>query len=298
MTPKVSICVPAYQHGAFIGQALESALAQSFSDVEIVVSDNRSTDNTRDVVERFQRRDPRVRYELAPQHVPMQANFNRCLDLARGEYVKFLSTDDLLEARCVERMLGMLEGQPGVKLVACARRTFGDGTAPARVLRYARDEVSCAGQVAIRRCFFLGNLIGEPTAVMFRRADAQDGFSLRFMQLVDLEMWFRLLEGGEFAYVPEVLCAIREHDAQVTRQSVASGRVTADKELLFGDFSRKPYLQGSLYERLLWDFRMAWSAQRERAAGQVRAPSDAVYFPGLRAPMTAAARLAGAIRGF
>ena len=296
MALRVSICVPAYNHGAFIADALESALAQSFADVEVVVSDNRSTDNTRGVVERFLQRDPRVRYELAPKHVTMQANFNRCLQLARGEYVKFLCADDLLEAKCVERMLGALTGNPETKLVACARRAFRGDTAHGRVLRYARGEVSCAGQAAIRRCFFLGNLIGEPTAVMFRRADARGGFSSRFVQLVDLELWFRLLESGGFAFIPEVLCAIREHDAQATRQSLASGRVSADKELLFAEFSRKPYLQATLFERLLWDFRMAWSVQRERAAGHVRAQSTAVYFQGLRAPMAAGARIAHVIR--
>lgn len=290
--PSVSICVPAYNHGAFIAAALESALAQSFGDVEVVVSDNRSTDNTREVVERFVQRDRRVRYELAADHVPMQANFNRCLDLARGDYVKFLCADDLLEARCVERMVGVLAGHPETILVACARHAFHDDVARGRVLRYAYDAVSCPGQVAIRRCFFRGNLIGEPTAVMFRRGDAHGGFSARFAQLVDLEMWFRLLEGGGFAFIPDVLCAIREHDAQATRQSLASGRVSADKELLFAEYCRKPYLRGTIFERLLWDFRMAWSMQREQAAGHSRPPSAAVYFRGLRAPMAAAARFA------
>jgi glycosyltransferase involved in cell wall biosynthesis len=295
--PLVSVCVPAYEHGAFIGQAIESALAQSFADIEVVVSDNRSTDNTRDVVERLQQRDSRLRYEPAPEHLPMQANFNRCLALARGEYVKFLSADDLLEVGCVERLLRLLQDRPNAKLAACARRTFGDGAVRARVLRYAQEKVVCDGQAAIRKCFFLGNLIGEPTAVMFRRVEAQGGFSARYLQLVDLEMWFRLLENGEFAFVPEVLCAIREHDAQATRQSLASGRVSADKELLFAEFSGKPWLQGTLFERLLWDFRMAWSVERERAAGHARAASNAVYFQSLRLPMTIGARIAGAIRG-
>ncbi len=298
MTPKVSICVPAYNHGAFVGDAIASALAQSCRDVEVVVADNCSTDDTREVVELLQQRDPRLRYEPATEHLAMQANFNRCLALSRGEYVKFLSADDVLDVGCVERLLGALQGRPQVKLAACARQTFGDGAVRARILRYADGEVVCNGQAAIRRCFFLGNLIGEPTAVMFRRADAQGGFSPRYLQLVDLEMWFRLLQDGEFAFVPEVLCGIREHGAQATHRSLASGRVSADKERLFAEFSGKPYLRGNLYERLQWDFRMAWSVQCEHAAGHNRAPSAAVYFHGLRVPMTAAARIAGSLRGY
>lgn len=227
----------------------------------------------------------------------MQENFNRCLQLARGEYVKFLCADDLLDAGCVERLLGVLQGRPNVKLAACARRTFGDSAVRTRVLRYASGEVVCTGQAAIRRCFFLGNLIGEPTAVMFRHADAQGGFSARYLQLVDLEMWFRLLENGEFAFVPEVLCGIREHDAQATRQSLASGRVSVDKELLFTEFSGKSYLRGNLFERLLWGFRMAWSIERERVAGHVRVEINSIYFQGLRLPMTIGARIAGTFSG-
>jgi hypothetical protein len=73
--------------------------------------------------------------------------------------------------------------------------------------------------------------------------------------------------------------------------------VSADKELLFGEFSGKPYLKADLLERLLWDFRMAWSVERERAAGHRRSASESVYFQGLRLPMTVAARIAGAFRG-
>lgn len=297
MAPRVSVCIPAFNHGRFLRAALESALAQTFGEIEVIVSDNCSTDETRDVVESVRKEDARVRYETAADHLPMHASFNRSLQLARGEYVKFLLADDLLEAGCVERLLGLMESRPGVKLAACARRIFGETVGAGRNLRYAATEVFCSGLEAIRRCFFLGNLIGEPTAVMFRRADAQGGFNPRYLQLVDLEMWFRLLENGNFAFVPEVLCAIREHDAQATRASLASGRVSADKEQLFGEYSCKPYLQASLIERLLWDFRMAWSVDRERASGHIRTASRAVYFQGLRLPMTVGARIAGAFRG-
>ncbi len=295
--PRVSLCIPAYNHGRFLRASIGSALAQSFAQTEIVVSDNASTDDTAAIAREFAASDARVRYEPVAEHLPMDANFNRCLALARGEYIKFLAADDMLEPHCVERLLEALRRRPQARLAACARRAFGEAAGAGRVLRYAATEVQCAAEQAIRRCFFHGNLIGEPTAVLFRRADAGAGFSADYLQLVDLEYWFRLLEGGEFAFVPEVLCAIREHDAQATRRSLATGRVSADRERLFTAFSDKPSLRATLPERLLWDFRMAWSVQLERAAGHTRAPSAAVYYQGLRLPMTAAARCAAAIRG-
>lgn len=296
MSPAVSVCIPTYNHGEYIAQALESAIGQTFADLEIVVLDNCSQDRTREVVESFARRDPRVRYELVEDHVPIHESFNRCAALARGTYLKYLAADDLLELRCVERLVAELERHPEATLVTCARRIFGSGVEE-QVAGYASQRVLCAGEEAIRKCYFRGNLIGEPTAVLFRRAQFGSGFGSGFVQLVDLDMWFRLLEGGQLLFIPEVLCAIRKHAAQTTSRSVSSGRITADKERLYADFGRKPYLTGSVAERLLWDFRMAWSAQRERSAGLERKPSGALYFPALapamRATAAAAWRLAG-----
>ena len=296
-SPTVSICIPAYNHARYLGAALTSALAQTFADVEVVISDNQSTDETPEVVAKFAEGDQRVRYLMAPQHVDMHRNFNRCLELARGQYIKFLCADDLLEPQCVERLLSALERDANLRLAACARRVFSEESGDQRVAGYATRELVCSGEEAIRKCYFRGNLIGEPTAVMFRRADVHCGFNERFAQLVDLEMWFRILEGGRFGFVPEVLCAVREHGAQTTRQSIASGRVSRDKELLHAEFSRKPYLAGSLAERLLWDFRMAWSVQRERAVGHTRTPEQGLYYPGLWRPMRVAAAAAWRVAG-
>src|SRR6266849_5919778 len=116
MAERVSICLPAYNHGAYLGAAIESALSQTWTDLEVVVSDNCSTDDTRQVVEAYAKRDARVRYSLGENHVPMHDNFNRCARLARGAYLKYLCADDVLEPQCVKRMLAALEANPDATL--------------------------------------------------------------------------------------------------------------------------------------------------------------------------------------
>lgn len=290
--PPVSVCVPVYNASRFLAAALESALAQSWSDVEVVVSDNRSTDDTREIVESFRRRDRRIRYHVAPASVDMPQNFNRCLALATGAYVKFLCADDLLEPRCIERLLAVMEADPRVVLAACARRIISESGSARRVAGYASGDWHGPGVEAARRCFFLGNRIGEPTAVMFRRADAGVGFDSAYPHLMDLDMWFRVLDKGHFAFVAEVLCAVREHRDQVTRRNLATGRVSLDKERLFQAYAASPHMRGSLVDRLLWDFRMAWSGQRERSVGHQPEPARALFFPRLRPVATGAARVA------
>jgi len=288
MQPKVSICIPAYNQGKYLGEALASALEQSFADTEIVVSDNQSTDDTARVAMAFAKQDPRVRYVTTESHVGMHENFNRCVKLARGSYIKFLCADDVLDARCVERLLQVIESDPRIRLAACARQMFRDGGTRNAVRGYARRAVLCAGEDAIRTCYFRGNRIGEPTAVLLHRDDALGGFSARFVQIVDMEMWFRILEGGWFAYVPEPLCGIRVHEEQATRGNISSGAVTADREKLYAEFAGKPYLKGTILERMLWDFRMAFALARERTAGRPARRSTAVYFPQLAVPVAAA----------
>ena len=91
----------------------------------------------------------------------------------------------------------------------------------------------------LAECFFLGNRIGEPTAVMFRRADSSQGFSLEYNQLVDLVMWFHLLYVGDYIALPEALCTIRSHEGQATKANELSGRTVEDRRRLFGS-SRLP----------------------------------------------------------
>jgi hypothetical protein len=103
-----------------------------------------------------------------------------------------------------------------------------------------------------------------------------------------MEMWFRILEGGWFAYVPEPLCGVRVHEDQATRGNISSGAVTEDREKLYAEFAGKPYLKGTILERVLWDFRMAFALARERTAGRPAKRSKAVYFPQLAVPVAAA----------
>ena len=295
MAARVSICIPAYNHGRFLGAAIESALAQTDTGVEVVVSDNRSTDDTAQLVAAMAKKDPRIRYELAPQHVGMAENFNRCLALARGEYIKFLCADDLLEPRCVAQLLAAMENQDAV-LAGCAR-AFVDETSEAvlRTMRYAAGDWAGPGDAAARRCFFLGNLIGEPTAVMFRR-NLREEFNPRYSQLVDLDLWLRLLERGRFAFVAQPLCRIRVHPGQATHRSIASGRITGDKARLFQDYAGRPYMRGNPAQRLMWDFRMAWSSQREPGGPGRSRPAGALFFPRLWRAMLAGAALARRVR--
>ena len=121
MTPRVSIGVPVYNGERFLAETLDSVLAQTFGDIEVIISDNASTDRTREICAEYQKRDSRVRYYRNDQNLGSTRNFNRTVDLATGEYFKSASADDLCAPELVSQCVSVLDAQPQV--VLCYGRT-------------------------------------------------------------------------------------------------------------------------------------------------------------------------------
>ena len=102
--PLVSIGLPTYNRAGLLGESLATLVAQDYTNLEIVVSDNASTDQTRDVCESFSRRDPRIRYHRNPATIPAFENFRQALWLCRGEYFMWASDDDRWESAFVSTL--------------------------------------------------------------------------------------------------------------------------------------------------------------------------------------------------
>jgi glycosyltransferase involved in cell wall biosynthesis len=212
----------------------------------------------------------------------MTGNFNRAMELARGKYVKFLCADDVLMNDCVERMLLSMESDAGIILAASKRFLFGPDIPVYLDDRGPAGYRKVSGEQVIRDCFFHGNYIGEPTAVMFRKRDVVAGFDDAFYQALDVDMWFRLLERGALAYFSKPLCGIRRHESMGTAGNLRSGRVTDDKVRLYRRYAGKPYLRGQPLGKIFWDARMASSLAKQAAAGAAsgsEAAFAATYHP-------------------
>src|SRR5687767_7944179 len=102
--PLVSICIPTYNAGPYFEPCLQSALEQTYSNVEILISDDGSTDETLQIVCKYQQQYPHIRLVKNPNR-GMVNNWNNCIIESKGEWIKFLFQDDLLKPACVEKML-------------------------------------------------------------------------------------------------------------------------------------------------------------------------------------------------
>lgn len=281
---KVSICVPTYNAGAYLEPALRSALEQTCRDVEVLVVDNCSTDETESIVSRLARSDDRIRFVRNPVNLGMVANFNRCLELAAAPYIKFLCADDVLAPECVEVLVQELQAHPEVSLVTCARAQIDPRGEALGTVRYAAGREQIPGHAARRHCFYHRNIVGEPTAVLFRKEHAARGFDPGFAHSFDVELWLHLLERGDLVLLPQALCSIRLHPDQASATNLRSDRVVEDKRRMFRRFTASARVEASVLERTLWDLRMASSVARtgpqmvrELAARAL----DEVHFPAL-----------------
>jgi glycosyltransferase involved in cell wall biosynthesis len=122
--PKISIGMPAYNSAATIGASIKSLLEQSFGDFELIVSDNGSTDSTRDIVEGLAQLDRRIRYVCQPENIGANLNYSSVARAARGEYFKWASSSDWCAPTFLAKCLISLEQNDDAVLAAPRTRLF------------------------------------------------------------------------------------------------------------------------------------------------------------------------------
>ena len=208
--PAVSIVIPLYNCESHIGETIESVLAQTFKDFELVVVDDLSTDRSAAIAEAFD--DPRIRLIRNPDRQGFAGNWNRCLAMMRGTYCKLLPHDDPLEPTCLEEQVRVLEAHPDVELVHCARNII-DPAGRILARRGPREKEGIRdGASSLKKIVRSGtNPIGEPAAVMFRYHTMKriGLFSDEDMYSIDIDYWSRLLNEGDRYYIDKVLSSFR-----------------------------------------------------------------------------------------
>ncbi len=114
--PKVSIGVPVYNGQRYLEYALRSLLAQTYSDFELIICDNASTDQTAKICQDFASTDPRVKYHRNEKNIGANPNFNRVLELAGGEYFRWAAYDDICQPTYLQRCVEALNADPEASL--------------------------------------------------------------------------------------------------------------------------------------------------------------------------------------
>jgi glycosyltransferase involved in cell wall biosynthesis len=287
-TPLVSICVPTYNGTQHLRECLDSALGQTFHDFELVIVDDGSVDETATIAREYAQRDPRVRLYLNGRNLGLVENWNRCVALAQGQWIKFLFQDDYLEPTCLDRMLEAC--QPGVLLTVCRRTYLFQPETPDHMKRmYERHLSTDSLRQHFADCRVITpevfakhmlrypttNCIGEPTATLFHRSAFErfGGFLHDIVVLCDWEYAARIAVQTGLSYVDESLATFRVHSKSATQTNFARNRyrvevldlVSAHHELAYAPLYEPVRRAASRHQPTVdLRFRLTESAQRAR----------------------------------
>jgi glycosyltransferase involved in cell wall biosynthesis len=259
--PKISVLIPTYNYGRYLKEAIASVLSQDFEDYELIVSDDCSSDNTEEVMASYAD-NKKVRYYRHAVNLGMVENWNWCLAEARGELIKFVFGDDKIsQSDSLGKLHALMETNPSATLGACARLIIDHES---KVLTNENNLCKSGkyrGGEIIGKCVLENrNIIGEPTATIFRKEIAGAGFNRNYRQLVDLEFWFQLLEKGDLIYTEEPLCCFRRHSLQQTAINRVNGIAEIENFKIFMDFHQRiPEIKDNLK---WWKFKKIYSVRR------------------------------------
>jgi len=221
--PTVSICLPVYNGERYLAEAIESVLAQTHRDYELLISDDLSQDTSLEVARTYARYDARVTVWSNPQRLGLFANYNSCMQRATGKYIKLFAQDDLLAPPMLERCLQALSTEANVALVSTARLLIDEKGQPHEATAQLDPPRLQPGQEMINRCLSsIRNWIGEPSAVMFPAALMDSGFDTCFFHSGDLEYWLRIVGHGNYMFLDEPLCSFRQHQGNATKKNMKS----------------------------------------------------------------------------
>ena len=207
MTPAVSVVMPVYDAEAYLGLALDSILAQTFLDFELIAVDDGSRDGSRALLERCAARDPRVRVIVRP-HAGVSATLNAGLALARGALIARMDADDVAHPERLARQVAHLRAHREIVALGTEVEVIDPQGWPIRTLGVPLDHDAIDTALLRGR----GEALVHPVAMFRREAlEAVGGYRGAFDHAEDIDLYLRLAERGRLANLPETLLQYRHH---------------------------------------------------------------------------------------
>jgi glycosyltransferase involved in cell wall biosynthesis len=249
--PRVTVLTTVYNGARYLDEAIDSILAEEFSDFEYVIVDDGSTDETAAVLARAASHDPRIIVLRNETNRGIAASANRGLAVARGEYIARLDSDDISMPGRFGREVAVLDARPEVALVSMNYESISaDGVVLARS---HRDHPS----VVVEYLLNFSNALGGHSQVMIRRSavEAVGGYDETCAASLDSDLWTRIVRQGRIVVLPEIGMRYRVHEESVTARA-GDTQVKVGKRVLQRTLSS--YLGRPLTDHEVLTFIHAW----------------------------------------
>lgn len=220
--PTVSVLMTAYNREQFIGEAIESVLASSYDNFELIIVDDCSTDATVSVARKYTK-DPRVHVYVNEKNLGDYPNRNKCASYAKGKFLKYQDSDDIMYPHCLQVMAGAMEKFPsaGFGLIAIP-----DPVKPYPICIQPKE-------IYLEHFYGYGHFDRAPYSAIIKREvfEKEGGFSGKRM-IGDYEFWIKLSRSYPMVKLPRDLGWDRQHDAQESRSDYARKYDLLKKEIL------------------------------------------------------------------
>ena len=232
--PLVSICIPTCNGKRYIDQCISSAMNQSYNNIEIIISDDQSTDDTLNIANVLLEKTT-LNYKIIINNSTgfVADNWNNAIKQASGKYIKMLFQDDYLYSNCIEKMVELVNNHKDLGLIFSLRDPIYEkhimkNPETKLTIDFISNQKTYLGDVSIiqeginliKNKYLLSgsNIIGEPSNVLINKNVFNEigYFNPKILQLIDLEMWYRILLNYKIGFINKSLSGFRIHYNQLS----------------------------------------------------------------------------------
>jgi len=223
--PNVSICIPTYNGQEYLEECLDSVVNQTLPNIEILIVDDQSSDETVKICKNYAKHDSRINVFINKKNLGLVGNWNNCHGLAKNKWIKFVFQDDIIHPYCVERMI-FYALKNNTLFSICNRKFIIESNADNEIRKYFENKLKKLNDFnyttqALNKGFLsqiiaanpLENIFGEPTTYLYhkRLIDKYGSFNKNIDQLCDYEFVLRTCLNEKITHVNEVLAYFRVH---------------------------------------------------------------------------------------
>ncbi|MFV7234931.1 glycosyltransferase [Flavobacterium sp. ZB4R12] len=248
--PLVSICIPTYNSEKYIDKMLSTVINQTYKNIEVIISDNFSTDNTFQLLQAY---NGRLNWKIKQntENIGALNNMSRLIELANGKYVALYHADDMYEPEIVEKSVTVLENASNISMVSTMGNSIDDNDNVLSTFILPKNFEKkkslpftlVFSEILSQRPFFL-----ITPSIMTRSKYYKDNskFNSKYKSSADYGMWFEILQRGDLYIVNERLINYRTHNQQGTFLEIKENYKISDCISLYEDYAKKN-------KELYWD---------------------------------------------
>ena len=260
--------MPVYNGEKFVAEAIESILAQTFTDYEFLIVDDGSGDRSGEIIRSFAENDDRIRFIQFERNLGGADARNHITMLSSGEYIAMMDCDDVCLPERLGKQVDFLRSNPAIGVLGTGTQAVDEDLGP--LYRFDLPE----RHALIVFNLFIGSFLIHPTVMMRRESfKSIGGYERSRRTAIDVELWSRLIWRTRFANLPETLLLYRRHDAQhhTTRDATLKEQAWEARERLlkrlWGD---APHSSLVRFERMRMDKQLSWQERRSARADMAR----------------------------